>query len=222
MIPSLPTAFACPLQISKVQGAVHALLPNFDILLLGMVKFSEYLRYVCKNPIVCVFHCQGRANQPPLGLREHLPAGAVVMANFEKRSHHGLATYGVLLSPEWVAIAQPTALAHTLAWLLDDHDGAATLEELAAMIEKTAPTEIRGSQIAIALNHCQRAHILVLAPQGGDRYFVAAKITTLREGYAALAQWLHQIPQGFCARVGTAPQPELLQALIEPSSSVHG
>ncbi|BAC08667.1 hypothetical protein [Thermosynechococcus vestitus] len=44
------------LPISKVQGAVQALLPNFDILLLGMVKFSEYLRYVCKNTIFCVFH----------------------------------------------------------------------------------------------------------------------------------------------------------------------
>jgi uncharacterized LabA/DUF88 family protein len=208
------------LPISKVQGAVQVLLPNFDILLLGMVKFSEYLRYVCKNTIFCVFYCQGSANQLRLGLREHLPAGAVVMANFEKRPLHSLATYRALLSHERVAIAQPTALAHTLAWLLDHYEGVATLEELATMIEKTAPAEISSSQIAIALNNCQRANILVPAPHGGDRYFVAAKITTLREGYAALAQWLHQILQGFFERVGTEPQPELLQALIEPSVSV--
>ncbi|MFN4280561.1 NYN domain-containing protein [Thermosynechococcus sp.] len=208
------------LVISKVQGAVHALLPNFDILQLGMVKFSEYLRYACKNTIFCIFHPQGSANQLRLGLREHLPPSAVVMANFEKRPLHSLATYRALLSHERVAIAQPTVLAHVLAWLLEHRDRAATLGELATMIEKTTPTEISRSQIEIALNNCQTANILVLAPHSSDRYFVAEKITTAPEGYTALVQWLDQTLQVFFERVGTHPKPELLRALVEPSVSV--
>lgn len=208
------------LPISKVQGAVQALLPNFDILLLGMVKFSEYLRYVCKNTIFCVFHPQGSINQLRLGLREHLPASAVVMANFERRPLHSLATYRALLSHERVAIAQPTALAHVLTWLLDHRDCAATLEELATMIEPTAPTAISPSQIEMALNNCQAANILVPTPHTGDRYFVAAKITTLPAAYAALAQWLDQTLQVFFARLGAHPKPELLRALVEPSVSL--
>ncbi|MFN4194410.1 MAG: NYN domain-containing protein [Thermosynechococcus sp.] len=208
------------LPISKVQGAVQALLPNFDILLLGMVKFSEYLRYVCKNTIFCVFHPQGSVNQLRLGLREHLPPRAVVMANFEKRPLHDLATYRALLSHARVAIAQPTALVHVLTWLLDHRDRAATLEELATMIEQTAPAAISRSQIEIALNNCQAANILVPAPHTGDRYFVAAKITTLPAAYAALIQWLDQTLQVFFERLGAYPKPELLRALVEPSVSL--
>ncbi|WP_164920817.1 hypothetical protein [Thermosynechococcus vestitus] len=142
------------------------------------------------------------------------------MANFEKRPLQSLATYRALLSHERVAIAQPSALSHTLAWLLDHRDCTATLEELAAMIEKTTPAQMSGRQIEIALTNCQRANILVPAPHSGDRYFVAANITTLREGYAALTEWLHQTLQGVFERVETDPKPELLRALIEPSVSV--
>lgn len=153
-------------------------------------------------------------------VQEHLPPTAVVMANFEKRPLHDLATYRALLSHARVAIAQPTALAHVLTWLLDHRDRAATLEELATMIEQTAPAAISRSQIEIALHNCQAANILVPAPHTGDRYFVAAKITTLPAAYAALIQWLDQTLQVFFERLGAYPKPELLRALVEPSVSL--
>lgn len=217
------------LPISKVQGAVQALLPNFDILQLGMVKFSEYLRYVCKNTIFCVFYRQGNANQLLLGLREHLPPSALVMANFEKRPLHSLVTYRALLSHARVAIAHPTALAYVLTWLLEHRDckafpagdSTATLGELATMIAKTAPAEISCRQIAIALNNCQAANILVPAAHRDDHYLVSAKITTLPEGYTALVEWLNQTLQLFFERVGAHPKPELLRALVELSASVY-
>ncbi|XFA72822.1 NYN domain-containing protein [Thermosynechococcaceae cyanobacterium Okahandja] len=202
------------LALSKVQGAVQVLLPRFHILQLGMVKFSEYLRYVCKNTVFCLFYPQGSPNQLKLGLRESLPPGATVMPNFEKRPLHSLSTYRALLAQARCTLATPTALAEVLPWLLEHRDVAARLEELAALFGKTTGTQLPQTQVEAALANCQQAGILVPAPEGGDRYFVAATITNQAQCQAHLRQWLQQVLQPHLDPLQERPKPELLAALI--------
>ncbi len=204
------------LAISKVQGAVQVLLPHFHILQLGMVKFSEYLRYVCKNTVFCVFHLQGSPNQLKLGLRESLPSKAIVLPNFEKRPLHSLATYRALLAQERCPLATPAVLAELLPWLLTHRDVAAQLGELAALFCKTTATKLPLNHVETALVNCRQAGILVPAPDGGDRYFVAARITDAAQCLDHLQQWLKRVLQPHLEQVQERPKPELLQELLCP------
>ncbi|MCH9055031.1 NYN domain-containing protein [Synechococcus sp. PCC 6716] len=202
------------LAISKVQEAVQALLPQFHILQLGMVKFSEYLRYVCKNTVFCVFHLQGSPNQLKLGLRESLPPRAIAVANFEKRPLHSLATYRALLEQQRCTLALPATFAEVLPWLLQHRDVAAQLPELAALFLKTTSTQLTPSHVEKALVNCQEAGILVPAPEGGDRYFVAASITDEAQCQASLRQWIGQLLQPHLHPLQEHPKPELLEELL--------
>lgn len=204
------------LAMSKVQEAVQILLPHFYILQLGMVKFSEYLRYVCKNTVFCVFHLQGNANQLKLGLRKSLPTGAIPMANSEKRPLHSLATYRALLAQQRCTLAIPGAFAEVLPWLLQHREVAAQLAELAALFSQTTATKLAPNQVEIALANCQQADILVPTPEGGDRYFVAASLTNEVECQESLRQWLSQILQPHLQSLQEQPKPELLDALLQP------
>lgn len=109
------------IELEIVRIAVGYVAPGFTPVLFGFAKFSEYMRYACKDTEFCVV----RNGILPMGLalRRQPPVGTTVLPDLELREIHCAETYRSILSTGRPVLRWSTAPEQTSAivnWLLRD------------------------------------------------------------------------------------------------------
>ncbi|MDG2990530.1 NYN domain-containing protein [Candidatus Synechococcus calcipolaris G9] len=159
-----PRLAAQGLYIKKVQQAVEYLIPDFQPLTLGMVQFSEYMRYVCQDSPFCVARDRHQSNTPKLALRDSLPTHFKLEANFSKRPLHQPQTYrGILAKTNF----SPPILTSSLAlnfianWLINHLQDSMNRDDLIEQMLYHAPASVGRISLEHGIKNYIAAAVLV-------------------------------------------------------------
>lgn len=194
------------LYIKKVQQAVEHLIPDFQPLTLGMVKFTEYMRYVCQDTPFCIARDLHQSNAPKLALRDTLPTHFKLEANFSKRPLHQCQTYrGILAKTHFSPPALTSGLClHFIAnWLIQHLQESINRDALIEQMLKDAPPSVGQPSLEHGIKNYIAAAVLVSK----------SRKISLRSDYAS--------PQQILDDLKTALQEHLTPPLAKINESVN-
>lgn len=154
------------LYLSVVQEAVKYAIPGFQPIILGFVKFIEYMQFVCKGSDLCV--ARSPSSRVVLTFRRSVCGGMEILPDLEARDLHSADVYRSILATGMPIFRLPPAsdLHAVLNWIaehrLQGADLGTAIEGIVAGLDGGVPSQ----SVKLALLGLLSAGVFEREPEG--------------------------------------------------------